>query len=102
MTTPRVRTNRAPKQAIDIPDRMALIGPGWQAPGRVNMELYVDLREGDGRLLGVTDTGSVLAAYIADANATFSVSWTGELDKPQSWLNAQLALAHSKYAEYRR
>lgn len=99
MTTPRVRTDQPPEQAVMIPDRMVMIGPGWDAPGGYGMELYVDPDRGDGRLLAV-NKGTAVAAIIADANGSFTAAWTGEVHQDWPWCNAQRTVAHHKYSEH--
>lgn len=100
MTTPRVRTEQPPRQDVAIPDRMVMIGPGWDAPGGYGMELYVDPARGDGRLLAVSSKGPAVAASIADANGTFSAGWTGEVHEDWPWCNAQRTAAHHRYAQF--
>lgn len=100
MSTPSVRNEQPPKQAIAIPDRMVMIGPGWDAPGGYGMELYVDPEVGDGRLLAVNHKGSAVAACIADANGSFTAAWTGEVHKEWPWLNSQRAAAHHRYSQF--
>jgi hypothetical protein len=74
----------------------------WQTPDRYRMALYVDLDRQDGRLLATGQDGPVVAAVIAEAGTSFTTAWTGELNMPWPWLNAQRACAHAKYAERQR
>lgn len=100
MTDTSVDAQGPPKQAIKIPDRMVMIGPGWDAPGGYGMELYVDPARGDGRLLAVNSKGPSVAACIADANGAFTAAWTGEVHEDWPWLNAQRTAAHHRYAQF--
>ncbi|WP_205326988.1 hypothetical protein [Glycomyces sp. YM15] len=77
-----------------IPDRMRHIDE-WSAGG-LNFELWVDVHAGDGRLLAIP-RGCVCAATIAEANEAFTVSWTGDLDRPESFLQEQAATAAAVY-----
>jgi hypothetical protein len=74
----------------------------WQTPDRYRMTLYVDPERLDGRLLANGQDSTVVAAYIAEASTSFTAAWTGELNMPWPWLNAQRACAHAKYAERQR
>jgi len=96
-----VRADGPPEQDVGlVPDRMALIDNGWRSDDRVNLYLYVDRLRGDDQLVAFAGAGpAVVAAMIADANSSFSMGWTGELDRPVPWQNAQRAIAHSRYKE---
>jgi len=94
-----VRADGPPEQDVGlVPDRMALIDNGWRSDDRVNLYLYVDRLRGDGRLIAFAGQGpAVTAGTITDANGKFLLDWTGELDRPTTWQNAQRAIAYARY-----
>jgi len=101
MPETRVRSEGPREQDVGlVPDRMALIDNGWRSDDRVNLYLYVDKLRGDGRLVAFAGQGpAVTAGTITEANGKFILGWTGELDRPVPWRNAQRAIAQSRYKQ---
>lgn len=85
-----------------VPDHFVMIGPGWDADGLTSMELYIETATGAGRLLAITSARSAVAAYIADADGSFSVAWTGEVDRSLDWQEQQEETARDLYRKYRQ
>ncbi len=97
MATPRVRDEHPVRQPVDVPDRMAPVA-NWPA-GEAFMELWVDRRRGDGLILAVTRAGSERVGDISRARTSFDVTWCGSFaEKPATWLDAQAAVAHARFA----
>lgn len=89
-------------QADLVPDEWIFIGD-WRTDDGVNVELYVDPGSNVGRLIAIPPHGkAVRAASIADADRFFTLGWTGEIDRPAAWRNAQRAIALGRYERYRR
>jgi hypothetical protein len=102
MHTDSVRAVGPPGQDKLVPDCWVLVGE-WRTDDGVGFEQYMDPDTDAGRLIAIPRKPPVvLAAYIVDADQSFSVSWTGEIDRPAAWRNAQKALARKNFAEYQR
>ena len=103
MAEPRLRPTAESEQDVGLaPDHYAMIGPGWDGDKLTSMELYIDTATGTGRLLAITSARSAIAAYIADANGSFSLAWTGEVDRSLDWQEQQAETARDLYRKYRR
>jgi hypothetical protein len=103
MTAPSVRSPADSEQDVGlVPDHYVMIGPGWDADGLTSMELYVDTAKGVGMLLAITHARSAIAAYIADVDNSFSLGWTGEVDRSLDWQEQQATIARDLYRKYLR
>jgi hypothetical protein len=99
---PSLRKTGPPEQDDLVPIEWTLVGE-WRTDDGVGFEQYMDLSTGTGRLIAIPRTPpNVVAAVIVDARVSFSMSWTGELDRPAPWRAAQRAIAHRNFTEYRR